>query len=202
MSEPDGQVDHDYSYSVFDLHEGDLETNRTGRLSPRQKNRLMLSFILELLVALLLGALFIGVLIGFTFLIDVNPSQQWIVWIVDAILVVMILFIVYWIVQRARDVLPGTVAEFKGRVFTEEHEVTIDDPNADAVGTALGIGSTRQTIFSVFLGTQKFRVSQKTYAFLYSGRQGKAKPSFRVYYLPHTRRILAAEKIIDEPDQE
>jgi hypothetical protein len=87
MPEPDSRADLSYSYSLFNLREGDLDANRAGLISPRQKRRLMLSFVLELIVVLPLGALLMGVMIGLSSM-EVDPSKQWVVWVTDAIFLV------------------------------------------------------------------------------------------------------------------
>lgn len=192
MSEPGSHANPDYlSYSTFDLRKGDLEANRVGRISPGQKRQLMWSFVFQLIIALIVGAVVIGVAVGLSTL-DVDSSRRWVLWIVYVVVAGVILIAAYSLIQQARDLLRGTVNGFKGRVYTEERESDNIEWSEDTLTTW------RTTSYYVFLDTRKFKVSNKTYSFFFSDKKGREKPSFRVYYLPHSGRILGAERIADD----
>lgn len=187
----------------FKLQSGDLEANRQGRLSTGQRRRLLTRFLLTFALGIVLIIPFAVVIVYFSVVMDVRSDQRWIVWVTDVILEGVIAWTVYEVWKSFRDVQRGTVREITGKAYTETR--IVEDTNYDNnwVDDALGVNTVRRTVYYVQFGAQKFKVSRKIYEYFYSAKPSREKPTFRVYYLPSSRRILGADKLAEaaEPDE-
>jgi len=191
----------------FDLNA--LATNRTGALAAGQKSRLTIrlaSMAFSSIASVAFGVLWL-------YLAVITVPKQTIVnhWLALIIAVFLFLFGVIWIVDGVRnlvkdsfsllrDILSGEVAVAEGsarKEYDSRHYASLWHRLFNSIwffsvdSRAQYLEAFKGTHFYVLDG-QRFIVSQKGYAALTEG------PSYRLYYVPRSKRLVNIEPVSGE----
>lgn len=184
--------ENQFLLGAFGLREADLEANRRGRLSATQKKRLWRRFCLLFPV----GIVMVMGLLDLVFALDVmgkEAGKRGAAWLGNAVFLGLTAWLVWWLWQQFRDLRSGVVREVRGRVYKEQREVEEYDSDSSPLDELIGVGTTyTRTVYRLAVGSEQFKVSKKIY-----GIVGGGKLPHRVYYLPHSRRIMAVEVEIE-----
>jgi hypothetical protein len=170
--------------SALKFTPSDLDLNRAGRLSDSQ--RAILHRLIARYVALSIAfILLIGAMVVWAFTIGVWTGLGVRLLLAAAAFLVIVGVFTWYAVPLWRDVAAGAVLSIEGMVRTVERETDI--------GTGRGRSYPTWSHYWVVDESQRFPVAGMVYAALTPARH-------RVYFLPLTRRIVAAEPVISSKE--
>ncbi|MDX1992040.1 MAG: hypothetical protein SF029_06610 [bacterium] len=159
---------------VLRFNAADLDANRNGQFSRRQRGQIKRARLNELLIFILICLVFTAFVL-FSLLRDFS----WELLLASALMGVAGVVFGYEMTKRMRrfanDLDWGEVYQIEGTVKVEHLGGGSDDPDE----------------FYLYVGGEKFKVSRRIY------RAFKSKKGLRcrVFYTPNTRRVVAAEMI-------
>jgi hypothetical protein len=183
---PDHQVEyvdlpiyHDELAGALRFSPSDLQANRAGRLTDSQRVTQFKTISQAIVISAVCLALAIGCLV-LAFAIGVTTGLGVLIVVLTGCFSAFVILVAWFNIPFWRDLQAGIVSNVDGFVQPAEGEAWIR--------TGPGAGAPIWSFYWVVDNTQRFWVTGNAYAVLTPARH-------RLYFLPLTRRIVAAEPI-------